>query len=288
MGWELVKKEGRIGTGNWDAFPHEHLEMVYKATAEWKDRLKQCEKAWLCWNLNTSWCLVQQKMILDAGWTPVVGWDPNCPPKSLDILDGTILVDFNHYFSFPVMWPHFPLEFAFLWIPSKLAFWHADLLVHPKKFEYLVYMFDSLKPGEMAAVFSFGGYRNFFNYRSHRYWELIGCTTSDASRHQFDHGCGWWRHFYKHPNTPIDEKEERSKYYYDSGVGIAYWKKKYNRSVIDIKESYIKEGHCTEIGHKNYRKARHKGEELVLNYDLRSVLKKLSLHDYLEFAQNDL
>jgi hypothetical protein len=196
------------------------------------------------------------------------------------VLPQSIEIDFNAHFNFPALWPHFPLEFAFLWT-NRLAFWHADLLVRPEKLMSLKNLFESLHNGEMAAVKSIGGLRKFFRFKQHRYWELIGCTTYEASKHQFDTGCGWWRHFYKHPNTPNNEYQERIKYYYDSGVGIMYWKKRYKQKIYEINEKWIDEGHCSEIGTENYIKGNNKAEELRLNFDLEKVARRLQLDDFL-------
>lgn len=142
-------------------------------------------------------------------------------------------------------------------------------------------LFESIQDGDMAAVFSTGGLRNLFNRKKHRYWELIGCTTLSASQHQFETGCGWWRHFADHPNTPKNDYAERKKYYYDSGVGIAYWEKKYKKRIVRLDEKLFISGHCSEIGHPNYIKSTHKGVELELNFKLESVAKQFGLSNYL-------
>lgn len=275
--WHVVKHTdlGRAGTGNWDAF-HEDLQRVREAAEDWKRAIAGVEKPWLCWNIDDEWSCVQQRLVLSVGWTPVVGWDPNCSPEKRSLVPGAIGIDFNARFGLPALWPHFPLEFAFMWAP-RLAFWHADLLVRPAKMQALAGQFSELKDGEMAAVPSWGGMRNIFRPRMHRYWELIGCTTAGASQHQFDTGCGWWRHFYLHPNTPEAERADRRRHYYDSGVGIMYWKRHYRRRVLDIPEREVAEGHCTAIGARNYKVAKSKAEELRLNFDLPETARKLGL-----------
>ena len=277
--WTVAQTIGKNGTGNWLDFNME-LDEVYRAAEKWKKAISGINKPWLCWNIYDKWSVLQQKLVLEVGWTPVVGWDPNCVLGPPPIVPGAISVNFNEDLQFKALWPHFPLEFAFLW-SEKLAFWHADLLVRMEKLEKIVSLFEGLKNNEMAAVLSIGGRRNLLNFRSHRYWELLGCITKGASESQFQLGCGWWRHFYKHPNCPPSEKEKRSKYYYDSGVGIMYWKRKYKGKVYNIKAKWIEEGHCTRIGNKNYKRGISKSEEMDLNFDLQKIANKLGLEKFL-------
>jgi hypothetical protein len=88
-----------------------------------------------------------------------VGFDPRVGPPPVE--PGAILIDFNEGFGFPVMWPHFPLEFAFVFIELKLAFWHADLLCRMAVLKRLAAIYKSLADGEMAAVYDIGGRRNY-------------------------------------------------------------------------------------------------------------------------------
>jgi hypothetical protein len=198
------------------------------------------------------------------------------------VLPGSILIDFNSHFGFGVMWPHFPLEFAFLFA-DRLAFWHADLLCSLDVMRNLKSTFESLPDCAMAAVPDFGGRRNLLRFRHHRYWELVGCTTKSASESQFEHGSGWWRHIKYHPRcTDENERRRRARYYYDSGVGIMYWKRHYGGKVIDIPEKMVAVGHCTSINRKNYRQvnpggARNLGAEIDLNFDIEEVAAKLGI-----------
>lgn len=101
----------QFGKGNWAGFPVP-LEKIHEAAAEWSSALGGVERPWLCWNVSDRWCALQQRLIQEVGWTPVIGFDPRCgAPKT--VLPGSIVIDFNARFGFPVMWPHFPLEFAF-------------------------------------------------------------------------------------------------------------------------------------------------------------------------------
>lgn len=269
----------QAGKGNWAGFDIP-MDKVQKAAEEWRLALAGVERPWLCWNVSDRWCQLQQRLILEVGWTPVIGFDPRSGPPT--VLPGSILIDFNAHFGLKVMWPHFPLEFAFLFA-DRLAFWHADLLCRIEVMHQLKATFESLPDGAMAAVRDIGGRRNILNFRKHRYWELLGCTTRSASESQFNHGSGWWRSINKHPRCPDeDERRRRDRYYYDSGVGIMYWKRRYGGRVIDIPEKLVAEGHCTSINRKNYRQVtqggpRNLGAEIDLNFDLAEVAAKLGI-----------
>ena len=262
------------------------MEPVYAAAAEWKVWLAGVKKPWLCWNVHPRWSVVQQRLVKHFGWTPVVGFDPRVGPPPLE--PGAILIDFNERFRFPVMWPHFPLEFAFLFT-ARLAFWHADLLCRLPVMEQLVALFDSLEDGQMSAVLDRGGRRNYLNFKSHRYWELCGCTTRAASENQFYNGTGWWRYFAMHPKCTVkEERERREQYSWDSGVGILYWQKKYNGSIKPIDIHLVKEGHCSEIMAKDYKSApghqtamRNLPLELESNYSLDHEARRLRLEQFL-------
>ena len=138
----------QLGKGNWAGFTIP-LEDIFKAAAEWREALAGVERPWLCWNVSDRWCKLQQRLIQEVGWTPVIGFDPRSgPPASL--LPGSILIDFNTHFKLPVMWPHFPLEFAHLF-SSRMAFWHADLLCRLEVMHKLRDTFESLPAGAVAA-----------------------------------------------------------------------------------------------------------------------------------------
>lgn len=267
------------GKGNWEGFDIP-LDKIYKAAAEWRGALAGISRPWLCWNVSDRWCKLQQRLIQEIGWTPVIGFDPRCGPPT--ILPGSILIDFNAHFGFAVMWPHFPLEFAFLF-SDRLGFWHADLLCSLDVMHKLKDTFESLPDKAMAAVPDYGGRRNWLRFRHHRYWELVGCTTKSASESQFQHGAGWWRHIDCHPQcTDENELRRRSKYYYDSGVGIMYWKRHYGGKVIDIPNELVDAGHCTSINKKNYRQIdpkgpRNLGAEIDLNFDIEEVAARLGI-----------
>ncbi|MCK5356284.1 MAG: hypothetical protein KAJ63_14295, partial [Methyloprofundus sp.] len=169
-GWVLSKEQGAAGTGNNRYFDRELYEQILQASESWKSQLEGVERPWLCWNIHDNWCWLQQQLILESGWTPVIGWDPacnKCPP----LVPGAIAIDFNAELKLPLLWPYLPLEFAFLWT-ERLAFWHSDILMSRKKMEKAVKVFNDTRDNEMSAVFSYGGLRNLLQVKNHRYWEL--------------------------------------------------------------------------------------------------------------------
>src|SRR5262245_61160323 len=171
----------KSGFGDWSTF-NIPLEAIFAVSADWKNLIQGIQKPWLCWNVNSRWSLLQQRLVKHVGWTPVIGFDPRVGPPPL--ITGSITIDFNAKFGLPVMLPHLPLEFMFLWA-DKLAFWHSDLLCRLAVMEQLAEKFNALEDGEMAAVLDRGGMRNWFNLKRHRFFELIGCTTRAASEKQF-------------------------------------------------------------------------------------------------------
>jgi len=270
----------QVGKGNWANFSIP-LEKIYLAADEWRQALAGVSRPWLCWNVSDRWCKLQQRLIQEVGWVPVIGFDPRCGPPS-SVLPGSVVIDFNAHFGLEIMWPHFPMEFAFLFA-DRLGFWHADLLCRLDVMHQLKQIFESLPDGAMAAVPQIGGLRHILNFRSHRYWELVGCATKQASKSQFEHGTGWWRYMTHHPRcTDERERRRRARYYYDSGVGIMYWKRHYGGRVMDIPESLVNEGHCTSINRANYRQVQPGGQrnlvaEIDLNFDIEEVAARLGI-----------
>jgi hypothetical protein len=269
------------GTGDWLDF-HIPLERVYERATEWKKAVAGVDRPWLCWNISPRWCVLQQRLVQAVGWTPIIGFDPRIGPPP--VLPGSVLINFNESFDFPAMWMHFPMEFVFLWT-ERLAFWHSDLLCRLPLMEKLSKMFESLEDGQMAAVLDKGGRRNYLNFKSHRFWELCGCTTAGASENQFYNGTGWWRPLWLHPKCRVSaERRRRRPYQNDHGAGILYWKNNYRGPVIPIDLYVIKEGHCSEIMSKNYKNLpnhftalRDLPSELDLNYDIEEVAQRLGI-----------
>jgi hypothetical protein len=273
------------GTGNWHAFKLP-WEQVMAAADEWKRLVSGHRKLWLCWNVNDSWCLLQQKLVLEVGWTPVVGWDPMCGVGKPPLAPGALAVDFNDSLGIPSLFMHVPLELAFFWIEDKLAFWHSDLLLPRAKMTYLSDRFDRVKDGEMAAVFSYGGIGNLFRFAAHRYWELCGCTTRMASKDQFDKGCGWWKNIAYHRNAPLDIEEQRRRksLHREHGIGIRYWEKHYGGKIRKLSERKIAEGHFSATTVRNYRVAKTKSEEMDINFNLERIARDFGIEDLVENA----
>jgi hypothetical protein len=69
--------EIRRGIGDWEFFDLP-MEMVYQAATEWKSALKGVEKPWLCWHVSEPWTRLQVNLVKQIGWTPIVGYDPDC------------------------------------------------------------------------------------------------------------------------------------------------------------------------------------------------------------------
>jgi hypothetical protein len=142
-------------------------------------------------------------------------------------------------------------------------------------------LFDALKPGQTISVEPSMSWLNWRSKYQKRHWELIGCTTREASRNQYEHGCGWWRHIENHPNCPPDEVADRSKYFWDHGVGVRYWAKTYGGPARTIPERWVAEGHCSQIHNPQYVRVtpnddrKNMSKDLVANYRLEDVCARL-------------
>jgi hypothetical protein len=276
----------RMAQGDWEAY-NLGIDTIRAAAADWKAQLQGLKRGWLCWNVDSQWCLMQQKLALKFGWTPVVGYDPRVGPPEY-VLPEARLVHFNRQLNWPSMYPHIPLEFAFLWI-EKLAFWHADFLIRVDKLAPIAKAFEGLSDGQIAAVPT-RRISNIFSPKQARYWELLGCTTAKASASQFENGCGWWMNFWFHPNQSEKDRAQLQKYSWDHGGGINFWAHHCKNVVEEIPLDHIEEGHFSIIGNPNYKKStesahhyfRNLGDELSLNYPLVDSLRKLELSFLLE------
>jgi hypothetical protein len=277
----------RLGSGDWEGFRLSDLtiEQVLEEAGRWAEQFRGIDRPWLCWNVDDDWCHVQQRLVREVGWTPVVGFDPRVGPPPL--IPGAVLVDFNARLKLPSMWMHFPLEFIFRYC-DRLAYWHADCLLRIEKMQHYARMFADLRDGEMAAVRPRGSWRENLSPYRRRYWEVLGCTTRGASRAQFENGCGWWMYFPAHISSSAEQRARRAKYHYECGVGIRYWAAKCGGVVREIKAADIEEGHFTGIGRKDYKRAsprhfkRDLSKELSLNNDLRVACAKLDISTMLE------
>jgi hypothetical protein len=274
-----------VGQGNWRAFRAIGIDLheVMDIARSWSGEIGAIHRPWLCWNVDDDWCFVQQRLVQYVGWTPLVGFDPRTgPPKN--ILPGSVVFDFNQRLRLPILYPHFPLEFMFLFC-DKIAFWHSDLLVRPEKMRRLAAMFNELLDGQTAATWVSPGFRQLFSHKQKRYWELVGCTTRAASRDQFDKGCGWWMEHWAHQNQRNGDEIVR-KYYWDHGAGIYYWHKRERGRIVKIDGRDYSEGHFTKIGNKNYERFREDGwsdarrlmsSEIKQHWDLRHACSLLGL-----------
>lgn len=226
VSWNLAKTAGQIGTGNWQAFPTSRLDDVRAAAVTWRQALAGIERPWLCWCVDDEWCSLQQRLVVQAGWTPVVGTDGNVGRPSL--IPEAVFIDFNRELKLPLMWMHFPIEFAFLY-SSRLAFWHSDVLPPVSVMKKVAAEFETLEDGQFIGtridqVGPLWQLRRLLQGKPARYrrwYEVIGCTTEGASRSQFEHGCGWWRHPEHHPNARRDRLPKSP--HWEHGVGIALW-----------------------------------------------------------------
>lgn len=270
----------RMGRGNWEAFDIP-LETVLEAAELWRNALDGIDRPWLCWNVEPDWSYVQQRLVAGAGWTPVVGFDPRVGPPST-IADAVVL-NFNQKLKLPVLYPHFVLEFVFLFA-DRLAFWHSDLLLTERDMDGFAASFAKLDDGEMAAVREASGWRYRLTGRGDRYWELLGCTTRGASQSQFDHGCGWWMHFCRHPNAP---KPASRRHHWEYGCGIRYWQKSCGGKVQAISENRVNYGHFTRIGKQDYQASennnvfRDLNKDIQSNFDIRQCVEPLDLRHLL-------
>lgn len=279
--WDIGKTTGRNGTGHW-RFWDRPVDDLLRAAEDWAAAIAGVDKPWLCWNMNDRWCWLQQRLVADAGWTPVVGWDPNCGTAPGRLVPGAVAVDFNARLQLQVLYQHVPLELVFLWA-DRLAFWHADVVLPRSKLHAAARRFENLRDGEMAAVKTWGGLRNALRPKYHRYWEVLGCTTRGASRSQFEQGCGWWRGFQDHPNAPAEpaERARRARFYDDHGCGVRYWQRYCGGRVQAIGERWIAKEHFSVITVKDYQRAASKSDEMDINFDLPAIARRFGVDDLL-------
>ena len=237
----------KVGQGNWRAmavvdYP---VEKIFEAAKSWAAAVQGIEKPWLVWCAHPDWAIVQQRIVESVGWTPIVGYDPRV--SDVPLIDGAVRVDFNDELKLPLMYPHFPVEFAYLWV-DKLAFWHSDLLLREHVAQDLAAKFDALEPGECFVTRFETSLRSLFFKPDKRYWELVACTTRGASQDQWDKGAGWWMNFHLHPNCPSEEeREQRQSEFYDHGTGVWYWDKKLGGKIKSVSAKTVGEGHFSKM-----------------------------------------
>lgn len=272
VSWALNKGAGRIGTGDWSAFPIDRLDNVLRAAEDWRQALAGVERPWLCWCVDEAWCELQQRLVRAVGWTPIVGTDGRHPAPRL--VEGAKFVDFNARLGLPVMWMHFALEFVFAFT-DKLAFWHSDMLPPVPVVREVAAGFERLEDGQTSAVTKervtlSARLRRWLKGRPpgyRRYFEVIGCTTAGASRSQFDHGCGWWRRVHLHPH--VAPHVAATSPHWEHGVGIYLWKQYFGGSVVPLPESL--ERYHYSSNRDVYRKGRSKADALNQSFNLREI-----------------
>ncbi len=203
------------------------------------------------------------------------------------VVPGAVVVDFNADLQLPVLYPHFPLEFAFLFV-DRIAFWHSDLLLPEFKMREMAKLFADLPDGATVAV-STAGWRDLFFLSHRRYWELIGCTTRSASRDQYERGCGWWLNFQSHRNRSVNSDDPQlSDYYWDHGTGIYYWKRRYGGKVLAVTEKEFSAGHFSQIKFEGYKRISQNNEfrdlsrDLNGNFELKACAQKVGVAHLLD------
>ncbi|WP_415427234.1 hypothetical protein, partial [Staphylococcus borealis] len=73
------------GIGNWEAVngsPYA-IHGVLREARHWAQVTAGHDKLWLCWNVDPAWCLIQQALVQQISWTPLVGFDPRVGPPPL-------------------------------------------------------------------------------------------------------------------------------------------------------------------------------------------------------------
>jgi len=274
----------KIGCGTWATFPKDRLDFLFESVKNWRKALEGIEKPWLCWCIDDEWCLVQQRLVDTIGWTPVVGTDGKIlHPK---LIKKAVFVNFNEKLQLPRMYMEFPLEFVFLFT-KKLAFWHSDFLAPVGIVKKVSQYFNSIANGEFIGVKD-----NIGRLKSlalllkgkeipRRWYEVIGCTTAEASQSQYECGCGWWRGIENHPNAK--EKVINANPYWEHGVGIWFWEKYFGGKTRTLPINVNRYHYATnKPGYKRQydEKGRLKGEkhkELKRSFDLNKIVKDLGL-----------
>ncbi|MGF1685715.1 hypothetical protein L4C36_03360 [Photobacterium japonica] len=283
----------RLGNANWRALRALNMqfddmptaECFYQAASGWKKALEGVEYPWLVWSVDEDWAYVQQKMVVEAGWTPIVGYDPRAKPPT-KLLKESILVDFNQGLNLPIFYMHIPLDFIHLFAP-RLAFFHSDLLVKPEKMAKLSALFKALPDGEIAMTnltkLRFEWMQKLFS-KQEKLFELAGCITRGASQDIFDKGCSMWQGWAFHPNCPSEEEfQRRLKLHWDHGAGLLYWQQHYGGKVTIIQERYLDEGHFSRTSKDNFKvlsdnnENRDTGLDLRGNYDVYRLAKQMGI-----------
>jgi hypothetical protein len=216
-----------------------------------------------------------------AGWTPVVGHDTNI--ESPVVLPGSIYVNFNEGLNLPRLMAFFVLEWIFLFA-ERLAFWHADFLLSKKDMIKAAKCFEDLRQGEFAMPW--GSSRPVMRFlarfrpinNSNRLFEVIGCTTREASLQQYKEGLGFWRNPQRHPENrslPPDYP------YWEHSVGVSLWARRHPER-HRLPEVDIKTGHANSWKLPGLRETTPKQRLLEEYENIRDYAKKLGIGDLLD------
>lgn len=257
----------RKGMGNWEAWGDD-VEPVFRAAEKWADALKGGARLWLCWHVDADCCLLQQRLVKNTGWTAVAGFDPRVGVPE-NMVQGSVVVDFNAGLDLPVLYPHYPLEFALLFV-DRIAFWHWDLLLPEPKMREIVQLFASLPEGTSAAVCTLV-WRDFFSLHDRRFWALIGCTKRSARRDQYKKGCGWSLNFQSHRNRAFNAGNRHlPNYCLDHGSGIYCCKRRHGGKVLALKkkEKGFSARHFSLIKFEGYKRVSASNDFRDLSRDL--------------------
>jgi len=255
-----------VGTGDWEAWGQQ-LGPLTDAISDWRRQLAGIDKPWLCWHVLDRFCRIQQRLVQEFGWTPLVAGDPRAGEPR--VLPGSVPFHPNRTLKLPTMWMWFVLEFVYE-IAPRMAFWHSDFLVSRRDMEHLVAVFEQLDDGETAAYMP----RTRWLQHSAPCPGLAACATRGGSRDQWDHGCGWWRWFSKHPNFRGEYRVRGDNW--DHGYGIRYWKQHHDGVVRTVAPS--DRGHCkTPWG--QWKGQMSKAESIAAFHDIDHVIAELGLTD---------
>src|SRR3954469_7143592 len=69
------------GHGNWACWDTAELGQLAAAAASWAAQLPAGDRYWLCWATHDDWCKLQQRLVLEVGWTPIVSGDCSHVPE---------------------------------------------------------------------------------------------------------------------------------------------------------------------------------------------------------------
>ena len=91
----------RLCSADWEAYQlfGMSLDILLEEAIRWAGRFRGIERPWLCWNVDSNWCVVQQRLVKEVGWTPVVGFDPRAGEPQL--VPGAVLMNFNERLRLP-------------------------------------------------------------------------------------------------------------------------------------------------------------------------------------------